>query len=222
MANPIDTNRAFGSSITVSKTAPPNSIINVWRIKIEPITSTNLLFSLKCSKTFAFSDLVFKLLKIIEYIKNANINVFTYISTFSQSFGIISEVNPPTFFKIRMEMIVMKMDEQAIADFIYFVRILSVRNAGLSFIYLSKIGSPPNAIAARVSIIRLIQRIWTIENGSTIPRTGARIFISNVLILTVSWKIKNFPTDFAIVLLFNIQSFIEVNELLRITTSPAS
>ena len=48
------------------------------------------------------------------------------------------------------------------------------------------------------------------------------IFINNVLIFTVSWKIRNFPTDFAMVLLFNTQSLIEVKLLFKITTSPAS
>ena len=94
--------------------------------------------------------------------------------------------------------------------------------------YRERIGSPPNAIAANVSIIRLIHKIWTIENGSDAPwilnnpRIGARIFISNVLILTVSWKIRNLPTDLAIVLELRTQSLIDVSELFKITTSPAS
>ena len=104
----------------------------------------------------------------------------------------------------------------------YGVRILSVLFAGWSFIYLSRIGSPPNAMAANVSMIRLIQRIWTMENGSVHPRIGAMIFINRVLIFTVSWKMRNFPTDFAIVLLLSTQSLMEVRLLLRITTSPAS
>ena len=60
------------------------------------------------------------------------------------------------------------------------------------------------------------------ENGSVHPRIGARIFISRVLIFTVSWKIRNLPTDFAMVRLFNTQSLMEVRLLFRITTSPAS
>ena len=60
------------------------------------------------------------------------------------------------------------------------------------------------------------------ENGSVHPRIGAMIFINRVLIFTVSWKIRNFPTDFAIVLLLSTQSLMEVRLLLRITTSPAS
>ena len=88
--------------------------------------------------------------------------------------------------------------------------------------YLSRIGSPPNAIAASVSMIRLIHRIWTMENGSVHPSIGAIMFINNVLIFTVSWKIRNLPTDLAIVLLLSTQSLIDVRLLLRITTSPAS
>ena len=60
------------------------------------------------------------------------------------------------------------------------------------------------------------------ENGSVLPRIGAMIFINRVLIFTVSWKMRNFPTDFAIVLLLSTQSLMEVRLLLRITTSPAS
>ncbi len=43
-----------------------------------------------------------------------------------------------------------------------------------------------------------------------------------MLIFTVSWNIRNLPTDFAIVLLLSTQSLIEARLLLRITTSPAS
>ena len=71
-------------------------------------------------------------------------------------------------------------------------------------------------------MIRLIHRICTIENGSVQPRIGARMFINRVLIFTVNWKIRNLPTDFAIVLLFSTQSLIEVKLLFRMTTSPAS
>ena len=88
--------------------------------------------------------------------------------------------------------------------------------------YRSRIGSPPNAMAAKVSMIRLIHKIWTMENGSVHPRIGAIMFINRVLILTVSWKIKNLPTDFDIVLLFNTQSLMEVKLLFKMTTSPAS
>ena len=70
--------------------------------------------------------------------------------------------------------------------------------------------------------MRFIHNICTIENGSVQPSIGARMFIRSVLIFTVSWKIRNLPTDFAIVLELSTQSFIEVRLLLRITTSPAS
>ena len=99
---------------------------------------------------------------------------------------------------------------------------LSFLFTGGSCIYLSSIGSPPNAIAAKVSMIRLIHKIWTMEKGSVQPSTGAIMFISKVAIFIVSWKIRNFPTDFAIVLLLSTQSFMEVKLLLSITTSPAS
>ena len=49
------------------------------------------------------------------------------------------------------------------------------------------------------------------ENGSVHPRIGARMFINKVLIFTVSWKIRNFPTDFAIVDVYKRQGGIRVS-----------
>ena len=71
----------------------------------------------------------------------------------------------------------------------------SLRLTGFSSITLSSAGSPPKAIAAKVSIIILIQSSWIIVSGNSIPNIGPRKTVVTAAKFTVSWKTMNIGSN---------------------------
>ena len=73
------------------------------------------------------------------------------------------------------------------------------RGTGFSFMYSFSVGSEPKAMAARVSMARLISSSCTTVRISFSPKKGARKQVSTAATLTVSWKIRNLRMDLNIV-----------------------
>ena len=63
---------------------------------------------------------------------------------------------------------------------------------GLSFMYSFRAGSLPKAIAASVSIARLIRSNWITVITTFSPSNGPMKHVRTAATLTVNWKIRNF------------------------------
>ena len=74
---------------------------------------------------------------------------------------------------------------------ISLLTMLAERGMGFSFIYSLSAGSLPNAMAARVSMARLMSRSWMTVRMTFSPRSGPIKQVSTAATLTVSWKMRN-------------------------------
>ncbi len=64
----------------------------------------------------------------------------------------------------------------------------ALRSRGFSFITLSEGGSEASAIAAKVSIIRLIHSICVTVSGDSVPIKAPQRTSKQAVTLTVNWK----------------------------------
>ena len=85
-----------------------------------------------------------------------------------------------------------KIEWQMIDRHIWAVIIFSVREYGILNSSYSAGGSVANARAARVSMIKLTQSIWTGVNGDSLITAAPRKAIKIATTLTVSWNCRNF------------------------------
>jgi len=86
-----------------------------------------------------------------------------------------------------------------IDDHMLGVMMLSSRLIGASCIVVFKAGSPPKAMAARVSMTKFTQRSWIKVNGKSNPKNGPTNTIRREAQFTVDWKTINFLIDLKIV-----------------------
>ena len=150
------------------------------------MTSRKFLFRPMCSNGLICSVLALKPLKVIAIIKVANSADFKYVTSTSPN-----RFRTAGTKRIDRQMPVIYRAPIRISVIIFLVMMLSFLGIGRSFIYSSSAGSLPNAIAARVSMARLIMSSWVTVKIVFSPSRGPIKQVRTAATLTVSWKIRN-------------------------------
>ena len=78
---------------------------------------------------------------------------------------------------------------------IFLLTMGALLSLGVSARYFSKAGSPPKAMAAKVSITKLIHKIWVMVKGLSMPTKGAIKLIATAEKLMVSWNAMNLQIE---------------------------